>query len=120
MYKLIIAGSRGWNDYPALINAMADFTQHYKITQPIQIVSGTARGADQLGEHLAKEYGLSLVRMPAEWDRFGRSAGYKRNERMAHYADGCIVLWDGQSRGSIHMHNLAKTYNLQRMLVSYK
>ena len=119
-YKLIIAGSRGWTDYQAIINAVRAFYKHFKINaknNPPVIISGTARGADQLGEKLAKQFNLELIRMPAQWDTYGKSAGYKRNEEMAKIAHGCLVFWDGQSKRSQHMHNLAKQYHLQTMLI---
>lgn len=120
-YKLIIAGSRGWTDYQAVIDAVRSFYKKYKISgklRPPKIISGTARGADQLGERLAKDYNLELLLMPAKWNEHGKSAGYKRNEEMAKIADGCIVFWDGESRGSQHMVNLAEQYKLDRMLVT--
>ena len=120
-YKLIIAGSRSWNNYEAVKDAVRDFYKHYKISgklRPPTIVSGTAKGADQMGERLAKEYGLTLLLMPAQWDTYGRSAGYKRNEEMAKIAHGCIVFWDGQSKGSKHMIDLAEKYKLNIMIVN--
>jgi hypothetical protein len=121
-YKLIIAGSRGWKSYQAVKDGVRDFYKHYKISgklRPPTIISGTAKGADQMGERLAKEYGLRLIRMPAQWLLHGKSAGYKRNEEMASIADGCIVFWDGKSKGSKHMIDLAKKYKLQRMVSTY-
>ena len=41
--------------------------------------------------------------MPAKWDEEGKSAGMKRNERMAAYADVAVVFYDGNSPGTTHM-----------------
>ena len=71
-----------------------------------EIVSGTARGVDQLGERLASELNIPVKRFPANWDLFGKSAGYKRNVTMADYADGLIAIWDGKSKGTGHMINI--------------
>ncbi len=71
-----------------------------KITE---IVSGTARGVDVLGEQLAEKLGLELIKFPANWGEFGKGAGHIRNGDMAKYADIAIVLWDGHSRGSANM-----------------
>ena len=71
------------------------------------VVSGTARGADQLGEHWAEERGLEVVRYPAEWEKYGRRAGPFRNKVMAEHADGLVALWDGTSKGTRSMIELA-------------
>lgn len=107
--KTIIAGSRTvtYNDViTALLNC--DFTD--KISE---IVSGTANGADKHGETIAKEYDIPIKQFPAQWDKFGKSAGYKRNEEMANYADACICIWDGVSKGTQHMINIAKIKNIE-------
>lgn len=39
---------------------------------------------------------------PAEWDKYSRSAGFKRNAETADKCDYCLILWDGQSHGTKH------------------
>jgi len=106
--KLIIAGSRDITDYNILLIALTKFDLHKKITQ---IISGTARGVDQLGELYAKNNDIPIKRMPADWNKYGRSAGYRRNEEMAKVGDACLAIWNG-SQGTYHMINLAKQYKL--------
>jgi hypothetical protein len=107
--KVIIAGSRDFNDYETL-KEICDFMLSRQTD--IEIVSGVAKGADLLGERYAKEKGYSIKQFPANWS-IGKQAGYLRNEEMAQYADAAIVFWDGKSKGSEHMINLAKKYNLK-------
>lgn len=97
-YRVIIAGSRGITDYTALELAIAqtDFSIG-------NVVSGCARGVDTLGERWARENGVPLSTFPANWSRFGRAAGKYRNSQMAEYADAAIILWDGESRGTLDM-----------------
>lgn len=118
MYRVIIAGSRGFNDYELLEKEVHNFLSGKQIEET-EIVSGTARGADQLGERLAKEYSLKLTRMAADWDRYGKSAGYRRNAEMAKYADACIVFWDEVSKGTKHMIDLATREGLDLKVVKY-
>ena len=114
--KVIIAGSRDFDDYEVLRN----YCDHVLQNQTdIEIVSGTARGADQLGERYAKERGYSVKQFPADWDKHGRSAGYIRNEEMAKYGDALIAFWNGNSKGTEHMINLAKQYNLKIRICNY-
>jgi hypothetical protein len=108
--KIIIAGSRSFNDYKKLCSVCDYMLQNQN---GIEIVSGVAFGADKLGELYAKEHGYQITQFFAEWDKFGKSAGYKRNEEMAKYADALIVFWNGQSKGTEHMINLGKQYGLK-------
>lgn len=101
MFKVIIAGCRDYEDYNT-VKAYAD-RMLSNITDEIQIVSGGASGADALGERYAKEKGYSIKRFPADWNKYGRSAGPKRNRQMAQYADALIAFWDGVSRGTKNM-----------------
>lgn len=70
---------------------------------PTEIVSGGARGIDTAGEFYAKSKSLGLKIFPADWDKLGRRAGFLRNEKMSHYADALLAVWDGQSRGTLNM-----------------
>jgi len=116
-YKLIVAGSRDWDNEKLALNSIVDFQNKYAKERHLHIISGTARGADQMGEEIAQRFHLPLTRMPADWDTHGKSAGYQRNEQMAAKADGALILWDGQSRGSKHMYDLAVKYCLDVELV---
>jgi len=110
--KVIIAGSRTFMDYEQLAERCDHFLSREVGKRPIQIVSGTARGADRLGEKYARERGFDLARFPAQWDKFGRSAGYKRNVQMAEYADALIAFPLGEARGTNHMIRIAQDQGL--------
>ena len=113
--KVIIAGSRTFNDYEKLRDVCDNLLQNQT---EIEIVSGTANGADVLGEKYAKYKGYPVKRFVADWNKFGKSAGYRRNEAMAQYADALICFWNKKSKGSEHMINLAKQYGL-KVRISY-
>lgn len=119
--KLIIAGSRGFTDLALLKTEVFSFLDAHQnnFDSQITIICGMARGADLMGKELAECNDWNVIKMPADWDRFGKSAGYRRNEEMAKIADACIVFWDGKSKGSLHMQNLAKEYNLILRVVKY-
>ena len=111
--KLIIAGSRKFNNYSTLL----EYTLEFIGKETPTIISGTARGADQMGERLAMEHKFPLVLMPADWDTLGRRAGVVRNEEMAKIATHCIVFWDGESPGTKHMISMCKKYKLIHAIV---
>lgn len=118
MLRVIIAGGRSFNDYERLKRVMGHLLS--KTTEEIVIVCGMARGADSLGEQYAKEKGYEVRRFPADWKGLGKSAGYKRNEQMAQNADALVAFWDGQSRGTKHMIDLACKYGLKVCVIKYE
>lgn len=106
-FRVIIAGGRDFNDYEILCK-YADFCLQNK-GKNIEIVCGKARGADTLGECYANERGFGVRYFPADWNRYGKSAGYIRNKQMGEFADALIAFWDGQSRGTKHMIEIMKS-----------
>jgi hypothetical protein len=98
--KLIIAGSRTLEPTLGFINSAI---RMFEITNIKEIVSGTANGVDQEGEHWASHYGAEVKRFPANWEKFGKPAGHIRNKEMAKYADALLLIWDGESKGSFNM-----------------
>lgn len=108
--KTIVAGSRSFDDY-GLLKSVCD---EFDITE---VVSGTARGADRLGERYARENNIYVKRYPANWDKHGKAAGYIRNKEMAKYADRLIAFWDFKSKGTRHMIDLAEKENLEIKIV---
>lgn len=74
-------------------------------------VSGGCRGADMLGERYAMENGFEIERIPADWKRYGRAAGPKRNRVMADISDLVICFWDCESRGTKSMIDYAVDKN---------
>lgn len=108
MSRVIIAGSRDFNDFEYLKSYLATIPPWIEITE---VVSGCAPGADTLGEQWADLYGKPIKRFPAEWKRLGKKAGPIRNAEMGVYADGLVAFWDGQSKGTEHMINFMKQNN---------
>ena len=105
--KLIIAGSRTVNVSIAELDELI----RYLCLTPTEIVSGTARGVDQCGEAWARARNVPIKQFPADWDRFGKSAGHKRNAQMAEYGDVLLLIWDGESKGSAGMKSIMEKHN---------
>lgn len=86
----------------------------------ITIISGCCKGADRLGELYAIDRGMSLIRVPAMWEVFGREqAGRIRNELMAEIATHCVVFWDGVSHGAGMMISIAERRGLPLRVIRY-
>lgn len=129
--RIIVAGGRDFKDYNLLSNTIMQYLEDVDDTgivsnpKQVKFISGTARGADSLGEQFAYTWGYDVVRFPADWDTHGKSAGHRRNAEMAIYAsengnDGVLIaFWDGRSRGTKHMIDLAARYGLDVHVVNY-
>ena len=101
--KLIIAGGRDFNDYQMLISKLTTLADGIYADRAISIVSGMAHGADALGVRFAMENDVKLYEFPADWARYGKRAGFIRNEQMGNFADALLAFWDGESSGTRNM-----------------
>jgi len=110
--KVIIAGSRDITNYD-VVRACIEDAINRTGWHVDTVLSGCARGVDRLGERWAELHGIPVERFPADWARYGRRAGYLRNEEMAKVADALIAIWDGVSPGTKHMIRLAFRQNLK-------
>jgi hypothetical protein len=113
--RTIIAGSRDIYDYKYLCECLKDLD--WTITE---VISGTARGVDRLGEQWAQKQQIPIRRFPADWNQYGKRAGYIRNAEMAKNAEALVVLWDGKSPGTKSMIQLAKNAGLQVKVFIYE
>ena len=113
--NVVIAGSRHFNDFTLLEYRCNEILEGYK---DITIISGTAKGADRLGELYALDKGYTLKRMPALWSVYGRSAGFIRNEEMAKLCDLAILFWDGRSPGTKDMLKTCRALGKEVKVVS--
>ena len=100
--KTIIAGSRDIV-MPGILTDVIFYVKDYYDLSVTSIVSGCARGVDKLGEQFATDRGIKLFKYPADWNKYGKKAGYLRNIKMAQSSEALIALWDGKSRGTKHM-----------------
>ena len=108
--RVVVAGTRNYENYDvakAYIEAcIKEIRKHYTLV----FLSGGCRGADSLGERYAKENGFKIERYLADWNKYGKAAGPKRNMQMAKSCDFCICFWDGKSRGTASMISYAKQF----------
>ena len=119
LYRVIIAGGRDFDDYGLLCESCDRFLAQKYQTHSIVIVSGAARGADTLGECYAQERGYSIEQYPADWEHAGKAAGFIRNRQMADVADALIAFWDGRSRGTANMIDIARQKPLPYRVVRF-
>lgn len=93
--RILITGSRDWNDLGLIKTLLSGFPKG------TTIIEGEARGADRLARQAAEELGLQVEPWPADWDRYGKRAGAIRNQQMVDSgADLCLAFPLPQSRGT--------------------
>jgi hypothetical protein len=110
-FKLIVAGGRDFNDYDLLSRVLIAIADVELADKAVSIVSGVARGADQLGLEFARHHDVKLYAFLADWDKYGKRAGFLRNEEMGQFSDGLLAFWDGKSRGTKHMIDYMHSLN---------
>lgn len=118
-FRVIIAGGRDFYNYELLKAKCDSILSSKAATRRIIVVSGAAKGADKLGEEYAHEHGYTVEQYPADWNTHGKAAGPIRNAQMANSADALIAFWDGQSRGTQSMINIARAKGLPVRVIRY-
>lgn len=104
--KTAVVGSRIFADY----NKLAAYLDTIKDKITL-IVSGGAKGADSLGERWAYKNSIPTLIFKPDWSKYGKGAGFIRNEDIVKNSDMILAFWDGKSKGTEHTINLAKQYN---------
>lgn len=114
MAKIVVAGGRTYTNTGMVFICLEKIVQKGDV-----IISGHAKGVDMMGELYAQKNNLACEIYPAEWDKYGRSAGPRRNEQMAQVADKVVVFWNFKSRGTKNMVEMAKKYKKELFIFDY-
>ena len=115
-FYLLVAGCRDYHDTVTFSRICRKALSHY-LSHPsnIVIVSGGATGTDAMAEKFADENFCRKKIFPAEWEKYGKRAGYIRNRAMHEYISrrpnrGVLLFWDGKSPGTRQSIELAKEF----------
>jgi hypothetical protein len=112
--RLAVVGSRSFADYKLLCDTLDRVKSSIE-----EIISGGAAGADALAARYAREHGIPLVEIKAEWAIYGKQAGYMRNYDIIERCDGVVAFWDGASKGTKHDINLAREMRKRCFIVRF-
>ncbi len=112
--RVIVAGSRTYTNRNKVYKVLDKL---YAQRKDIEIVSGLAKGPDLFGKDWADSNNVKVHKFPANWGKYGKRAGPIRNEEMAKFSDALIAFWDGESRGTLNMINLANQYSLKVVVI---
>ena len=103
--RTLVTGSRTWTDESTIRHAL---TRHYR-PGAVLVSGGCPRGADAIAERIWRKLGGEVERHPAERDRYGKSAGFRRNAEMVELgAAVCLAFIRDGSRGATHTAQLAE------------
>lgn len=106
MTRLLVTGSRDWEDYDVIRDRILGLYDN--VGYPLTIVEGGARGVDKMAAQVAIDNGLWLEEYPADWSK-GRAAGIIRNQQMVDTKpDYCYAFIRNNSKGATHCANAAK------------
>lgn len=118
---LLVAGSRNYSDWEEFRDVMDYICDKYNVSE---IVSGGAKGADLMAEKYSKINNIPIKIFKADWNYYGRNAGFKRNIEMHEYLKrfkdrACICFWDGESSGTKHNFKLCEENNTELIVYLY-
>jgi len=114
--RLAIVGSRRFNNYDSFEKTIF---KNYKIENITEIISGGAEGADTLAEAFAIKYSIPMSIFTPEWDLYGEYAVYMRNILIIDSADEVLAFWDGLSKGTKHLIELANVATKKLIIVKF-
>lgn len=110
--RMAIVGSR---DFKRL-DKVRQFVNH--LNYDIVVISGGARGVDQIAEKTAIDKGLRTMIFYPQWDTFGKQAGFVRNREIVDHADELVAFWDGKSKGTAHSIKLARAKGIPVLVIN--
>jgi hypothetical protein len=106
--RVIVCGGRDYNDFTTLSAVLTAVHRRRGIKE---IIEGDAPGADKLAGVWANRNGVRCTRVPAEWDRYGKRAGPRRNHQMLDLKPDVVIVFPGK-RGTHHMMTIAREANI--------
>ena len=121
MMRIVIAGSREFDDYELLKGTLNHILDEQ--TASVELVAGHAKGADLLAEKYARENGLPIHIIKPDWKTYGRAAGPIRNRQMLDYAKEesplVVAFWDGKSKGTRNTIETARSLGIAVEIVRF-
>lgn len=111
--KVLVAGSRNVADPATVEKAILES----KFDMTAMICGMAPRGVDRMAYEWARKNNVPVEEYPADWDRFGKSAGMRRNRQMVEVAEAAVIVWDGNSPGTENTLKLVKAKGIPYYLV---
>jgi len=116
-FRVTVGGCRDYSDYVFFCRNMDICLSRISSQKEIVIISGHSSGVDSMAERYAEDNGFELEIYPAEWKKYGRAAGPKRNKIMVERSDAVIAFWDNSSSGTKNLINCAEKCGKPVMII---
>lgn len=116
MRKVLICGDRNWINHESIRSWLSKLQDLGYDT----VIEGEARGADTIAREEAEAMGLIVLKFPANWVKYGRSAGPIRNRQMLDQTPDLVVAFHGNiqaSKGTADTMKEAMRRGIQVILV---
>ena len=118
MFRVLVTGSRDWEDVGA-VRAEFDVIAQHEGKEVVLVSGNCPNGADKIAENLASEYGWALELHPADWQTHGKSAGFKRNTAMVETGvQFCLAFIKNESAGASHTAKKAREAKVPTKVVA--
>ena len=109
-FRVLVCGGRDFNDYGFLVGEM-NRLNHERGPFHV-IIHGNARGADFMASLWAKNNKITQWPVPAEWSKYGRGAGPRRNKKMLGMSPRLVIAFPG-GKGTRNMMKLARSAGVE-------
>lgn len=121
--KILICGSRGWKDHRPIDAIVAGYDVLAEgAGEDLVIVHGGApKGADAMADRIGRRWGIKVEKVPADWDKYGKAAGFIRNQQMLdeHHPDVVYAFRAyGKSNGTDDMCARAQAAGIPTFIIN--
>lgn len=97
---VLVTGDRNWDNGKVVLEALREHT-----ASGDTLIHGAARGADTQCGNMGAFLGLHVLDVPADWRKYGRSAGPRRNIQMLDMNPDIVLAFHDNltdSKGTKH------------------
>lgn len=106
--RVLVTGSRTWDAPEIIVQALSEAWAVNPRGEEFVVIHGACpQGADAIADRVARSFarhcGWKIERHPADWERYGKGAGFRRNNEMVKAgADVCLAFIKDGSSGATH------------------
>ncbi len=97
--KVLVTGGRDFSDSEFVARVL---NQINAANHVCELIHGDARGLDRIADNWAKQKDIRVIAVPADWAKYGRGAGPRRNAAMVLERPDVVVAFPG-GRGTADM-----------------
>lgn len=114
--RLAVVGSRTFTDQYVVYFFLHEYLDVFGTS--LELVSGGCpSGPDNFAESFATSYNIPITVYPANWEKFGKAAGFIRNSDIVTNCDEVIAFWDRKSKGTFDTIKKARKQGKEVIIV---